>query len=198
MIKIISSVLMSSTLLAIGLTHADEIIQYNDSGNILGRLQCDEVAVHNSSHQSTLICKKTPKVNLSVEFSPLRSDSDYRSCLRDQNCVVIDNENDPAWRPVALYGIPKATFGRSARGSSCVLIRETKPRYTSWDKGGWKLCTTDPRIELGYTYAYGYKKNDVEKRFKRKNVTKACFGEILRAYEYRKFWTDNCIFVRQK
>ena len=197
-ITTILSIFIGSSLLLTNFVHADEIIQYNDSGNILGRLQCDKVTVHDSSHQSTLICAKTPKVDLRVGFVPLRTDSEYRSCLRNQGCVIIDNKDDPSWRPIALRGIPKATFGRNARGNSCVRIRETKPRFTSWDRDVWNLCTTDPQIELAYTYSDGYKNDNIEKRFKRRNVRKVCFSEILRDYQYREFWTDNCIFVRQK
>ncbi len=197
-IVITMSMILGLPFFLINLTYADELIQYGDNGSILGRMQCDKISVHDSLHQSTIICTKTPKVDLNIEFVPLRTDSDYRSCFRDRNCVVIDNDNDPAWRPIALYGIPEATFGINARGSSCVRIRETKPRFATWEKDIWKLCTNDPQIELSYTYSYGYKNDGIERRFKQRDARKACFGEVLRGYEYRKFWTDNCIFVRQK
>ncbi len=177
---------------------ADELIQYSDNGSILSRYNCDKVSIHDSAQQSTLICKKVPKLTLDVQLVKLFSDLDYRSCVRDRRCVVVDNRRDPSWSAIAIYGIPDAIFGPNAQGRSCVRIRETKPRYSSWETDAMKLCTDHPQVELAYTYAYGYKNDGVPNRFKKKNVKRVCFGEVLRDYPYQKFWKDNCLFVRQK
>ena len=179
-------------------TVADELIQYSDNGSILSRYDCDKVSVHDSSQQSTIICKKSPKLVIDVQLVKLFSDLDYRSCVRDRKCVVIDNNRDPSWSAIAIYGIPDAVFGPNAQGRSCVRIRETKPRFSSWAKDTLKLCTDHPRLELAYTYAYGYKNDGVPNRFKKKGVKRTCFGEVLRDYPYQKYWTDNCLLVRHK
>lgn len=194
----IAFVLISSVFFLTNISHAEELIHYSDNGSIIKRLQCNEIAIHDSSHQSTLVCTKTPRAALNIQFVRLRGDSEYRSCRQNRNCVVIDNTNDPAWRPIALYGVPDATFGQNIQGNSCVRIHETKPRGTSWAKDSWKLCTNNPNVELAYTYANGHKEGVVATRFKRKGAKKICFDEVLGRYQYRQFWVDNCLFVRQK
>lgn len=177
---------------------AEEIIRYSDNGNILGRYHCDKIAVHESSQQDTIICAKKPKIALNVQFKKIFDEKDYRHCKRNVNCVVIQNERDPNWSPVALYGIPDAVFGRFAKGRSCVRILETVPRSTSWVKEDWKLCTNNPHIELAYTYALGHQNEGVDRRFKDRSTKRVCFNEVLKGYQNGRFWTDNCIFVRQK
>ena len=123
---------------------------------------------------------------------------DYESCNRDRNCVLIANNRDENWPTLALYGIPDATFGRYENGRSCAQIQESVPRSTTWARDTWQLCTNNPNIELAYTYAYGHSNEGLNKRFKAPSVQRVCFGNVLRGYVNQKYWTDNCIFVRQK
>jgi hypothetical protein len=191
-ISFISAMLLSSV------SKSDDLIHYSENGSIQGRYQCDEINVHQSPHQDTLICSKTPKIALNVHFKQILNDSDYQACSRNRDCVLIENDRDPNWFPVALYGIPDASFGRYARGSSCVRIQETVPKATTWAKESWKLCTNDPYIELAYTFALGHKHENIDRRFKDDTTKRVCFGDVLNRYKNGRYWTDNCIFVRQK
>ena len=178
--------------------NAEELIRYSDNGNILERYQCDKIAVHESSNQDTLICAKRPKVALNTQFRKILTNADYQNCSQNSDCVVIENNRDPNWSPVALYGIPDAFFGRHAKGRSCVRIQETVPNSTTWAKENWRLCTNNPNIELAYTYALGHPNEGVDRRFKKASTKRACFDRVLKGYQHRRFWTDNCIFVRYK
>ena len=178
--------------------NAEELIRYSDNGNILGRYQCDKIAVHQSSDQDTLICAKQQKVALNIQLRKILSKSDYSKCFRNSDCTVIENKRDPNWLPVALYGIPGAFFGRFAKGRSCARIQETVPNSTTWAKDNWQLCTNDPDIELAYTYALDHSNEGVAKRFKDASSKRACFTRVLERYKNHRSWTDNCIFARYK
>jgi len=177
---------------------AEELIRYGENGNILGRYDCDKVAVHESSHQNTIICSTKPKIAINIQLRQIFNNREYQNCSRDVNCVVLENNRDPNWSPVALYGIPNATFGRYANGNSCIRIQETVPNSTTWARETWRLCTDSPDIELGYTYALGHSNEGLAKRFKDRSSKRTCFADVLRGYPNQRFWVDNCIFVRQK
>ena len=102
-----------SLLLAQATVFADELVHYDNKGRALNQYQCDKVNVHKSSQQDTLVCKRKAKVSIqSLSMQAIRSADDVRRCKQDQNCVVIDNQSDPHWIPVALTGIPDAVFGQ--------------------------------------------------------------------------------------
>ena len=102
-----------SSFLAQGVTIADELIHYDNRGRTLSKYNCDSVSAHESSQQDTLVCtrnKQRATVN-SINLKPIHSTEQAKRCERDNNCVVIDNQHDPHWVPIALRGIPNATFG---------------------------------------------------------------------------------------
>jgi len=176
---------------------ADEIVHYDNKGRALNQYQCDKVSDHKSARQDTLVCTRNKAVRVNdLTMQVIRNANDERRCKQNRNCVVIDNQRDPHWVPIALTGIPDAVFGRNASGGSCAVIRESKPAGITWDSAQWRLCTNNPSIDIAFTYALGYSNENVDRRFKTKKARRVCFGDVLRNYKYREFWKDNCIFIR--
>jgi len=193
---LISSIVMS--FFAANTLNAEELIRYSDKGDILGRYQCDAITVRESAQQDELICSKRPQIALNITLKKILNQSGFVKCFTNPNCVVIGNKRDPNWRPVALYGLPDASFGRLKKGSSCARIQETVPDSTSWAKDNWQLCTNHPDLEIAYTYALGHPNEGLAKRFKDESTQRVCFNRVLERYKHHRYWTDNCIFVRQK
>lgn len=180
-------------------TIADELVHHNNKGQVINQYQCDKVSVYKSVQQDTLICAKKARIAMNyLSMRVINDSSNVRHCQNDKNCVILDNQRDPHWTPIALYGIPDAVFGRNANGASCAVIRESKPADGTWASSSWRLCTNDPNVELAYTYALGYQHENVASRFKDKHAKRVCFDDVLRGYKYREFWKDNCIFIRRK
>lgn len=183
---------------AAGAVALDDLIHYDHQGNIAGRYACDKVHVHQSPHQDTLICKKTPKRPLKVSLAPVEGDYEAKQCADDRMCVLIVNPRDPSWLPLRLDGVPDASFGPNAQGKSCVRIQEPKPHKKSWARDVIKLCTNNPNVELAYTFALGYQHENIAQRFKQADAKRVCFDQALRGYKGQRFWTDNCLFVRYR
>ena len=178
---------------------ADEVVHYNDRGRVVNQYQCDSVNTHQSARQDTLVCSRDKRIPTSIRglsMNVIQGEVDARNCQRNRNCVVINNPRDPHWIPIALTGIPDAIFGRNAGGKSCAVIRESKPSESTWASQLWRLCTNSPNVEIAYTYALGHSNENVDRRFKTKQARQVCFSDVLQGYKHRKFWKDNCIFIR--
>lgn len=185
-------------LMSMAANAAQQIIRYDERGNILSRHQCDDVSIHGSAYQDTFICQKKPREELNVQLRLIESDKQYRECRYQRDCVIIENLDDPDWSPVALYGVPDAEFGKNMTGKSCVRVRETRPKSSSWNRQTLNLCSNDTNIELAYTFALSRSHENIPARFKQSDAKRVCFDQVLANYKYKQFWPDNCIFVRYK
>lgn len=197
-IKSIGLMIVTLWLLVVhNLTIADELIHYDNKGRAVNQYQCDKVSTHKSTHQDTLVCSRKGGADINnLSMTVIRNIEEAKNCKKDRNCVVIDNPRDPHWIAIALRGIPDAVFGPNIGGGSCAVIRESKPAESTWASKIWRLCTDNPKVDIAYTYALGYSNENVDPRFKAKGAKRVCFVDVLRSYKFRKYWKDNCIFIR--